>query len=146
MVAGASEVDNPDLEILAGLAELVKKHLPALISTRSRTLVAEFTRGLLSELVFSREAINLERFSRFYVIIYKVKMPRLYRPLRSERVLIMERVEGLKFNDLDDLKKSRYDINFLAAFGTEVILEQIITFGYFHGDSHSGNLFVQSGP
>lgn len=42
-----------DLEKLAGLAELVEKHLPALISTRSRTLLAEFSRSLLSELNFS---------------------------------------------------------------------------------------------
>jgi ubiquinone biosynthesis protein len=135
-----------DLEILAGLAELVEKHLPALISTRPRTLVAEFSRSLLSELDFSREAINLERFGRFYAGNRKVKVPRLYRPLCSERVLVMERVEGLKFNDLNGLKQAGYDLKALAAFGTEVILEQIMTFGYFHGDPHPGNLLVQPGP
>ena len=135
-----------DLEILGELAALVEKHLPALASTRPVAMVEEFGRGLTSELDFTIEAINLERFGRFYAANPKVKVPRVYRSLCSERVLVMERVEGLKFNDTRALKAAGYNLKDLARFGAEVMFEQIMTFGFFHGDPHPGNLLVQPGP
>lgn len=135
-----------DLEILRELAELVEKHLPALASTRPTAMVDEFGRGLLTELDFTLEAINLERFGRFYAANPKVKVPKVYRALCSERVLVMERVEGIKFNDAETLRAAGYDLKDLARFGAEVVFEQIMTFGFFHGDPHPGNLLVQPGP
>ncbi|MDR3038811.1 MAG: hypothetical protein LBV21_05945 [Candidatus Adiutrix sp.] len=143
---GLKKQVTPDLEILAELADLVEKHLPALAVTRPRALVAEFSRGLKAELDFGREAVNLERFGRFYAGNPKVRVPHLYRALSNEDLLVMERLEGLKFNDSAALTAAGYDLKALAAFGTEVVLEQILTFGYFHGDPHPGNLLVQSGP
>ncbi len=137
---------NTDLEILAELAELVEKHLPALASLRPRAMVEEFSRGLRTELDFTLEAVNIERFGRFYAANPKVKIPVLYRSLCSERVLVMERVEGLLFNDRRALKEAGYDLKELARFGAEVVFEQIMVFGYFHGDPHPGNLLVQPGP
>ena len=135
-----------DLEILQELAELVEKHLPALALTQPRAMVAEFSRGLLAELDFTMEALNLERFGRFYANNPKVKVPKIYRSLCSERLLVMEKVEGIKFNDIENLRKAGYNIKELARFGAEVVFEQIMTFGYFHGDPHPGNLLVQPGP
>ncbi|MDR1044257.1 MAG: AarF/ABC1/UbiB kinase family protein [Candidatus Adiutrix sp.] len=137
---------STDLEILLALAELVEKHLPALASARPAALVEEFGRGLTAELDFSLEAVNLERFGRFYASNPKVKVPRIYRSLCSERVLVMEKVDGLKFNDSQALKAAGYDLPSLARFGAEVVFEQIMVFGYFHGDPHPGNLLVQPGP
>ena len=143
---GLQKQVSTDLEILQELADLVEKHLPALASVRPGALVEEFSRGLLAELDFSREAVNLERFGRFYAANPKVKVPRIFRGLCSERVLVMERVDGLKFNDRQALLAAGYDLPGLARFGAEVMLEQIMLFGYFHGDPHPGNLLVQPGP
>ena len=143
---GLQKQVTTDLEILAELSELVEKHLPALAVIRPRSLVAEFSRGLNAELDFSREAANLERFGRFYAGNAKVKVPRLYRAFSGEDILVMERVEGLKLNEAEALMAAGYDPRALAAFGAEVVLEQILTFGYFHGDPHPGNLLVQPGP
>lgn len=137
---------NTDLEILTDLAERMEKFLPALASTRPRAMVEEFGRGLRAELDFSLEAINLERFGRFYAANPKVKVPRVYRSLCSERILVMEKVAGLKFNDREALLRAGYDLRELARFGAEVVFEQIMVFGYFHGDPHPGNLLVQPGP
>lgn len=137
---------STDLEILAELAELVEKHLPALASTRPLAMVEEFGRGLLAELDFTLEAINLERFGRFYANNPRVKVPRLYRSLCSEKVLVMEKVDGLKFNEREALLNAGYDLKELAQYGAEVVFEQIMVFGYFHGDPHPGNLLVQPGP
>lgn len=135
-----------DLEILQELAELVEKHLPALATTQPRAMVAEFSRGLLTELDFSLEAVNLERFGRFYAGNSKVRVPKIYRSLCTERIVVMERLDGLSFSDTKDIEKAGYNLKELARFGAEVVFEQIMVFGYFHGDPHPGNLFVQPGP
>ncbi|MDR0882061.1 MAG: AarF/ABC1/UbiB kinase family protein [Candidatus Adiutrix sp.] len=143
---GLAKKVNTDLEILAELAALAEKNLPALASTRPRALVAEFARGLRAELDYTLEAVNLERFGRFYAANPKVKVPRIYRSLCTEQVLVMERIEGLKFSETRALTAAGYDLPSLARFGTEVVIEQIMLFGYFHGDPHPGNLLVQPGP
>ena len=135
-----------DLEILQELAELVEKHLPVLATTQPKVMVTEFSRGLLAELDFSQEALNLERFGRFYAGNPKVRVPKIYRSLCTERIVVMEQLEGLNFSDLLALKQAGYDFKELARFGAEVVFEQIMVFGYFHGDPHPGNLFVQPGP
>ena len=135
-----------DLEILGELAELVEKRLPALAALRPRSLVDEFSRGLIAELDFNREAANQERFGLFYAANPKVRVPRLHRALCGDDLLVMEKLEGLKLNEPDNLKAAGYDLKALAVFGAEVVLEQIMIFGYFHGDPHPGNLLVQPGP
>ncbi|MGL4209328.1 MAG: ABC1 kinase family protein [Candidatus Adiutrix sp.] len=142
---GLKKQVTTDLEILMELAILVEKHLPIFASTRPTVVVAEFSRGLLAELDFTQEATNIERFGRFYANHEKVNVPRLYRRLCSERVLVMEKVEGLKFNDVEGLKKADYSLKELATLGATVVFEQIMVFGYFHGDPHPGNLLVQPG-
>ena len=143
---GLKKQVTTDLEILCELAELVEKHLPALASLRPRAMVDEFSRSLFAELDFSREAANQERFGRLYAANSKVRVPRLHRSLCSEDILVMEKLDGLRLNDAEGLKAAGYDLGELAVFGAEVILEQIMIFGYFHADPHPGNLFIQPGP
>lgn len=143
---GLQKQVSTDLEILAELAELVEKHLPALASARPRAMVAEFSRALTAELDFSLEAQNLERFGRFYAANPRVKVPRVYRSLCGERIMVMEKLKGLSLNEPELLRAAGYDLKQLARFGADVVFEQIMVFGYFHGDPHPGNLFVQPGP
>ena len=143
---GLKKQVTTDLEILGELADLVEKHLPGMAALKPRNLVAEFSRGLQAELDFGREAANQERFGRFYANNPKVRIPRLYRSLGGEDILVMEKLEGLKINEAESLRVSGYDLKILAAFGAEVVLEQIMTFGYFHGDPHPGNFLIQPGP
>ena len=135
-----------DLEILGELASLVENHLPALASIRPQEMAEEFSRSLNVELDYTMEALNLERFGRFYAGSSKVVVPRIYRSLCSQRVLVMEKLDGIKFNNVELLSKNGYDLEALANFGAEVVFEQIMVFGYFHGDPHPGNLLVQPGP
>ena len=143
---GLKKQVSTDLEILRELADLMEKHLPGLASLKPRSLVDEFSRGLLAEMDFIREAVNQERFGRFYAGNPRVRVPRLHRSLCGEDLLVMEKLEGMKVNDVPSLTAAGYDPKALSVFGAEVVLEQIMTFGYFHGDPHPGNLLVQPGP
>jgi ubiquinone biosynthesis protein len=58
----------------------------------------------------------------------------------------MERLRGLKINDLEGLAAAGHDFKDLARLSSRVALEQIMRYGFFHADPHPGNLYVQPGP
>jgi ubiquinone biosynthesis protein len=135
-----------DLEILAELAVQVEKHLPFLAYIRPVDLVAEFKRSLLAELNYRREAFNHARFLRLCAKNSDIKIPWLHRSMCANNVLVMERIRGLKIDDLEGLEKAGFDRTQLARVASRAALEQIMRYGFFHADPHPGNIFVLPGP
>jgi ubiquinone biosynthesis protein len=143
---GLEKQVNTDLEILAEIATQVEKFLPFLAYIHPVELVKEFRRSLLAELNYRREAFNHARFYRLYANNPEIKIPTLYRALSTKNVLVMERLKGLKIDDLDGLAESGFERKELARLSSRVALEQIMRYGFFHADPHPGNIFVQPGP
>jgi ubiquinone biosynthesis protein len=143
---GLEKQVQTDLEILSELAGQVEKHLPFLAYIHPQDLVTEFSRSIQAELNYRREAFNHSRFYRIYSKNLEIKVPELYRSMSTNNILVMERISGLKINDLEGLKQAGFDNTVLARLASRVALEQIMHFGFFHADPHPGNIFVQSGP
>jgi ubiquinone biosynthesis protein len=66
--------------------------------------------------------------------------------MNTERLLVMEFVEGVKVTDREGLITAGIDPRRLAELLIEVYAEQLFQRGVFHADPHPGNLFVQPGP
>ncbi|MDR1298555.1 MAG: hypothetical protein LBO05_14605 [Deltaproteobacteria bacterium] len=135
-----------DLEILAEVAVQVEKHLPFLQFVHPSDVVAEFRRNLNSELNYRLEAVNIERFGRYYQHDPEVKIPALHKNLCTENILVMEEISGLRVDDPGGLKDAGISPSAVASLISKIALEQIIHFGYFHADPHPGNLVVGPGP
>ncbi|MDR1395878.1 MAG: hypothetical protein LBK52_06900 [Deltaproteobacteria bacterium] len=135
-----------DLEILEILAGQAEKHLPYLAYIRPLDLVAEFSRSIRAELNYRKEAVSHARFYRLYGQNPEIKVPRLYKALCTNNVLVMEKLEGLKISDTQALEEAGYELPALARLASRVALEQFMHFGLFHADPHPGNIFVQPGP
>jgi ubiquinone biosynthesis protein len=71
-----------------------------------------------------------------------VKFPKVYWDQTTERVLTMERVDGLKISLVEQLVAQGIDTTQVARNLAEAVLRQILEFGFFHGDPHPGNLLV----
>src|ERR1017187_5207948 len=85
----------PDLDILAGLAELGEKHSPQLRLYQPAAVVRQFRRTLLRELDFPFERRNLEEFVEHFAQDDTVHFPCAYAQLSSRRVLTMDRLDGI---------------------------------------------------
>jgi ubiquinone biosynthesis protein len=143
---GLNKQIKTDLEILAELAVQVEKHLPFLEFLHPVEVVNEFKRSLNSELNYRLEAINIERFYFFYSNHPEVKIPELHKRLCTENVIVMERVGGIKVDDLEALKEAGIDPAEVARLTSRIALDQIVNFGFFHADPHPGNLIILPGP
>ncbi len=75
-----------------------------------------------------------------------VVIPNVVEELSTERLLIMEFVEGVKITDYSGLLAAGIEPGRVAELLVDVYAEQLFRHGIFHADPHPGNLFVQPGP
>ena len=69
-------------------------------------------------------------------------VPRPHPTLVTRRVLVMERLSGFNFDEVDAIRAAGIDTHALVRTGMIGFLEGCMIFGVFHGDLHGGNLFV----
>jgi len=134
-----------DLAILSDLARFVEKHVPDLAVLNPVGVVEEFSATLLKELDFTNEAINAERFAQQFEGNPWIKVPRIFREQSSDKILVMEFLEGASPAEPAQLEALGIDCRDLGKHITELIYEQIFTHGFFHGDPHPGNMLVRPG-
>ncbi len=130
-----------DLEILTGLAQLAER-LPELRPYRPVLIVGEFQRMLRRELDFTCERRHLDHFVRAFEESEKVKIPASYPDLSTERVLVMEWLDGAPLSDPARVRAVGIDLAEVARSGAEAYLEMIFQHGIYHADPHPGNLLL----
>jgi len=131
-----------DLEIMFHLAELAEKHIHGISTLDPVGIVREFSRTIKRELNFDIEAGNIERFARNFQSDTTIYVPKVYRRLSTDKVLVMEFVEGIKVSDFDALTDANLNLELIADRGADLILKQIFEHGFFHADPHPGNILV----
>ncbi|MCG3201140.1 MAG: putative protein kinase UbiB [Gammaproteobacteria bacterium] len=105
-------------------------------------VVAEFEKTLLDELDLLREAANASQLRRNFREDPAIHVPEVMWELCRRRVMVMERVSGIRVDDIAALKRAGIDMRRLAEKGVEVFFTQVFRDHFFHADMHPGNLFV----
>ncbi len=134
-----------DISLLAFLAGLLEKYIPESKVFSPKTIVDEFFRTLSYELNFFVEANNIVKMSQNLSSIPEVVIPKVYTELSTERILTLEKLEGIRLNDAAAMKKAGVDGKQICAVGTRAFFKSVLMDGLFHGDLHGGNLFVLPG-
>ena len=78
---------------------------------------------------------NTKNDNRFIV-------PKIYWNYTTKKVLALDKVDGISIREHKKLKEIGIDLKFLAENLIQHFLKQAIRDGFFHGDMHQGNLFV----
>lgn len=134
-----------DLAIIADLAALAQERTALGAQYNLVDLAWEFSTTLRSELDYRREGRNADHFRRNFVGSPLVYIPTIYWDYTSARVLTSERLYGVKINDLAGLERAGLDRKRLAHNSMQLILQEIFSHGFFHGDPHPGNFFALPG-
>lgn len=110
-------------------------------------MVADFADNLAEELDFRIEAQSMEAWvSGLHgsPLGRNIRVPQVHWEFTSERVLTMERVHGVRIDDVKAVRAKGFD-------GTELVkallfstFEGGLRHGLFHGDLHAGNLLVDN--
>ena len=132
-----------DLEVITSVVSLISRSSRRLRSLDAMDLVEQFSTTLRHELDYGREAKNAERFAANFVDDPSVQIPAVHHELSTARVLTLERLRGLKIDDLEGLAAVGIDRTALAHRATSLVLRSIFEHGFFHADPHPGNFFIE---
>ena len=142
---GLENIISVDLEILSQIARLMEDHFEEVQGHQPTAIVEEFALSISREIDFTIELSNIQHFSRLLSDNPTLHIPEVFPELSTERILVMERINGIKASHVSDLKKQGYDLHLIAERGANLVMEQIFVHGFFHADPHPGNLFVLPG-
>ena len=106
-------------------------------------LLDEFQSIARQEMDFLIEAQNIEEFCRLNAEEPHIAGPKVHRAMTTSRVLVMDFVEGIPFDDEAALEAAGYDMNQLGRRLGEHYVRQMVEDGFFHADPHPGNIRVQ---
>jgi ubiquinone biosynthesis protein len=132
-----------DLDILAALAEQLHEHMDDLKNFDLPDLVRLIRRTLLRELDFKRESRNIKIARTYAGETPFVYIPEVYEEYCTDRVLVMELVQGSNLSDFN--MESLEDAALLANQGLVATIDQILRDGFFHADPHPGNVLITEG-
>jgi ubiquinone biosynthesis protein len=130
-----------DLNVLADLAE----RFQTTALGRLYNLVEiedDFAYTLHSELDYRREGYNAERFRMNFAKESFLYVPKVYWEYTTPRVLVLERIRGIKIDDLQALDVAEFDRHKIALNAAHLIVKEILEDGFFHADPHPGNLLI----
>lgn len=139
------EIIEIDLSAVGWVARLIKNYPPIRRRADLDALLAEFGRVLRNELDYVEEARNAEVFRGNFAQTPGIYIPQPVIELTTRRVLVMERICGIKISDIAELDAMGVNRTELAHRLNHTYLKMFFQDGIFHADPHPGNLFVRLG-
>ncbi|HEY1444933.1 MAG TPA: AarF/UbiB family protein [Acidimicrobiales bacterium] len=133
-----------DLAIMAWLAPHLVGRIPVAALANPPALVELFAETITEELDFRLEAENMLDIAMTFAELDQRSfvVPRPHPTLVTRRMLVMERLDGFKFSDVEGMHAAGIDTEEVVRAGMIGFLEGCMMHGIFHGDLHGGNLFV----
>ncbi len=139
---GIVQVINDDLNVLYFIAELLDKYIPEIRPFNPVGMVDEYFKTLELETNFVVEANNIRKFKELFKNEPNIKIPTAYMQLTTERILIMDELDGKPLSNEGALTQPGVNPEEIIKIGLRAYLKMVFIDGFFHGDLHAGNFFV----
>lgn len=131
-----------DLDIMINLAKRAEKHSEEMADIQIHSAVQEFASWTRDELNLKNEMKNAQIFRENMKEQENVRIPEVYPSHTTEKVLVMEYVEGVKCTEKEKLKEIDVEQEELAKTIIDSMLQQIVGDGFFHADPHPSNFMI----
>ncbi len=139
---GIVQTINDDLNVLYFIAELLETYVPELRPFNPTGMVDEYFKTLELETNFVVEANNIRKFKENFKKEENVLIPEVYFDLITERVLVMDELQGKRLSQDGALTQTGVKAEEIIKLGLRAYLKMVFIDGFFHGDLHAGNFFV----
>jgi ubiquinone biosynthesis protein len=142
---GIERTIGVDLEIMQDVAQLLQTRTALGRIYDLPEIAREFAATLRQELDFYREGHNADRFRENFAGDPTLRVPRIHWEFTSQRVLVMERIRGIKISDLEALDAAGYDRHRISVRAAQMVVKEVLEDGFFHADPHPGNFVIMPG-
>jgi ubiquinone biosynthesis protein len=134
-----------DVRILVRMSQAMERRTRWAEDMDLAGIVLEFGTTLLRELDYTIEAYNARRLTRVLESIEGIRVPEVVYELSSSGVLTLEFIDGVKSTDAAAIDAAGLDREVLADRVVRAAVKMLVVDGFFHGDPHPGNVFVDLG-
>ena len=140
---GIEEAFVRDMELFSWLAEIVERRVRGWRRLKAREVVRTLKESVFFELDLRFEAAAAtELAENIKTHEPGFRVPAIEWGLTSKRVLVLEWIDGIPFNDVAAIRNSGFDVGMILGKAARSLFSQIFIDGFFHADLHPGNLFV----
>ncbi len=139
------KIIDTDLAIIRDIAKQAAERIPATRLYDPTGLADEFATALRGELDYEREGRNADRFRENFESEEFLYIPTVYWEYTTSRLMVQERIEGIKADDIERLDKEGYDRDEIAMHAARFVIKEVLEDGFFHADPHPGNMFILPG-
>ncbi|MFO7819407.1 MAG: AarF/ABC1/UbiB kinase family protein [Halanaerobacter sp.] len=129
---------HADLEIMTDLAGMLERRVFADLFISPVEVMDNFSELIKKELDYRNEARNSVKFKNNFAEDDTVKVADLYWEFITQKVLVMEYIDGVSINKLsEDVNRHEIAETIFNSFMKQILLD-----GCFHGDPHPGNIII----
>ncbi len=139
---GIDKEIRKDIRLMYAIAKRAEKAFEMARVIGAVNLVKEFERIIFRELDMFIEAGNIEKFVTNFEAVEEIYIPEVYWDYTTKSVLTMEHIPGIKMDQVETIKAHGIDPKEIAMIGLRSFSRQLMDFGFFHADPHSGNTIV----
>src|SRR3989338_1755964 len=100
-----------DIEIMGYIAQLLENNIDGIKRYKPLRIIREFRDWTEKELDFRLEARNAKRFYDNFKASKTVFIPKVYDEFTTEKILVLEFVEGVELHNLREIKKRKINFN-----------------------------------
>ena len=136
-----SEVKK-DIKLLHLIANILYKIWSDGKRLKPDEVVSEFEKHTQSELNLLLEAGHCSHLGENFKDKKLLVVPSVFWDYCHEKVMVMERMDGIPISNIDAIKKNKINLSELAKNGVEIFFTQVFRDGFFHADMHPGNIQV----
>jgi ubiquinone biosynthesis protein len=141
---GIEKAFERDLELFYWLAEWVERVQPKLRRFRPVEAVGVFEETVRLEMDLRMEGAAASELSENFADDETYNVPEIDWRRSSRRVLTMSRVSGIPMDDRAALLAAGHDLAEVLTKAAGIFFNQVFRDGFFHGDQHPGNMWVDA--
>lgn len=130
-----------DISFLFFIAKIANL-IPKLKRLKLIDVIRTFEHASMQELDLRFEAASANQLAENLTHNANIHIPEIHWELSSEKVLVMEWIDGTKINDIHTLKAQDHDLAQLAKNLLICYFDMAYRDGFFHADLHPGNILV----
>ncbi len=131
-----------DLDLFYWMAELVERTQPRFRRLKPVDSVSAFADVVRVEMDLRMEAAAAEELGENFADDPGYRAPTIDWDRTAQRVLTLERVDGIPIGDRDAIVAAGHDPDLVMKKAAEAFFYQVFRDGFFHADMHGGNAFV----
>ena len=139
---GIEERFNQDLDSYFFAARMIERFHPPSRRLRPEAVVDTLAKSVAIEMDLRMEAAAISEMAENSKNDVGFRVPQVDWSRSARRVLTLEWIDGTPIADHEALRAKGHDLKAIGALLMQTFLRHAMRDGFFHGDMHPGNLFV----